>query len=314
MKGMSIFREWLRRIVCFAARVSPWGALRDFFLWPVFSRLVGVSYIGRSRLKNGYVIETGAEDILCRFALCFPPRIDPFWEPRTTRLLRELVPEKRTILIAGAHIGYFSLEIADLLHPEALVHTFEPIRALFERTAKNIELNGLANRVKVFPEALTENGGEIEMSVDAIRSTGVLNGAKSQLRQKVRSVSLPLAAERSGISMYDLIVLDIEGFEYYVLRGARDMLSRTGIEVIFEFSPSLANRAGVEKDDLRFFMESLGYEMFLIEDDYDLKTISASSSGALSLRRWSGDVDLPDIHYYNIFATRRSEKYKDWIR
>ena len=152
------------------------------------------------------------------------------------------------------------------------------------------------------------------MSVDAITLNGSLERGEESTASKGKSVCSLSLLERSGISMYDLIVLDIEGFEYYVLRGARDMLSRTGIEVIFEFSPSLANRAGVEKDDLRFFMESLGYEMFLIEDDYDLKTISASSSGALSLRRWSGDVDLPDIHYYNILRHVVRRNIKDWIR
>lgn len=66
----------------------------------------------------------------------------------------------------------------------------------------------------------------------------------------------------------DVIKMDIEGAEFNALIGMRKTISKSKKLTLFvEFNPSLLEEAGVEPFDLITLLKSLGFELYLIDED-----------------------------------------------
>ena len=60
--------------------------------------------------------------------------------------------------------------------------------------------------------------------------------------------------------MCDLIHLDIEGFEYYALKGAVETIKRTKPVIALEWMNHGEARYGSSNDDIEKFLNELGYK------------------------------------------------------
>jgi hypothetical protein len=63
-----------------------------------------------------------------------------------------------------------------------------------------------------------------------------------------------------------LIKLDVEGAELPALRGAQRLIERDKPYIIYEEAEDRDRAFGYEIKDLRSFLESLGYKIYLVQD------------------------------------------------
>jgi FkbM family methyltransferase len=161
-------------------------------------------------------------------------------------LLALVSPESR-VLVVGAHIGAFAIPLAracrDVIAVEANPLTHELL-------AWNVALNSASN-CRTLHLAASDGEGTVEFLLNRANSGGskripkVADPAFYFDRPAVARVrAAPLDREIADRG-FDLIVMDVEGSEYFALRGMQEILSGSRALVV-EFLPHhLKNVAGV---------------------------------------------------------------------
>jgi FkbM family methyltransferase len=151
-----------------------------------------------------------------------------------------ILPPGATMIFVGAHIGSVLIPLAK--HCDARnVMAFEPSPKTFRLLDANLRLNGL-DHVERHQYAIACGDGDlsfIENPINTGNSRICLNGNGTT---RVRAVSLDATVPTSWEHI-DLMVIDVEGFECDVLRGAADTLQRTK-HCLIEFAPEQLQEQG----------------------------------------------------------------------
>jgi FkbM family methyltransferase len=144
------------------------------------------------------------------------------YEQKKRTLFEKTVTENNVVYDVGAHVGFYTLLASDLVGPVGKVFAFEPVPENLSCLREHIRINGVHN-VSVFESAVAERSGWEYFERGTSSSTGRIY-ANGSLR--VRAVSLDALRAQSGISGPDVIKIDVEGAEYRVLCGARDLIGK----------------------------------------------------------------------------------------
>jgi FkbM family methyltransferase len=192
------------------------------------------------------------------------------YEPEDIALLRQLLKPGEAFFDVGCNVGLYALIAAGLVGPQGQIHGFEPVPANVTTILRNLELNGLCDRVYVNPVAVGETCGAIELFLPA---TATESGWASLVRTAGRpySVTVPMISLDSYIVQHnivqvDLIKIDVEGAELRVFQGMRALLSSLRPPIIyFEINPFFLQRQQIAAATLKEFVVSFGYRLYAYE-------------------------------------------------
>jgi len=135
----------------------------------------------------------------------------------------------------GSNLGKFAIPFAKLVGRAGQVIAFEPEERNYKGLQENVQLNGLSN-VRVFRKALGEEEG-----LGVLLVAGYTNDASSLLPIPGRSCSSSEAVqivqgdrlrESEGLPVPRAIKIDVEGYEYFVLRGLQRTLAEPGCALV----------------------------------------------------------------------------------
>ena len=243
--------------------------VRDDVTGPIVDALHASLDVVRKSLSNGLVFEFPYRSKIARdFVMSIPETPDHVWEPQTTKLLLHLSATAQHVVIGGAYFGDQAIPVAHALRGRGVCHAFEPNREMASMLERNAALNALDN-VRVHPLALWSEDGTFLQFVgdDAYASTVAAESG-------VLTTTIDAYAAANGIDRVGLIMLDLEGGELNVLRGAEGQLSRHAPHVVFEVHRSYVDWSqGLQNTDIARFLTSFGYTLFAIRDfqsNYDL--------------------------------------------
>jgi FkbM family methyltransferase len=173
--------------------------------------------------------------------------------------------EKLVIFDIGAHTGEFSILCSEILGDEKIsVHAFEPSRVAFESLESNTRSMNFICRYNIgmgqkrSAKWLKNSGSKIATIEDS-----QFNGAEA-----VQMESLDAFCSEHKINFIDYLKMDVEGYEFEVLKGARNLIQTGKIEFIqFEFGYFTA----LQKPGLHFhsYIDLLKekYDLFRILED-----------------------------------------------
>ncbi len=164
-----------------------------------------------------------------------------------------------TFCDVGANIGMISIGMLyNGLFPEAIA--FEPFPRSFRFLVKNVEQNGLTERIRCFQLALSSQDGTAELEIaeensgdNRIRKVQVAGEMKEEKRQTLtvstaRFDSLvksrKISADRIG-----LIWLDIQGHEGHLFLGAQGFFRERRVPVVSEFWSYGIERSGMSSQE-----------------------------------------------------------------
>jgi FkbM family methyltransferase len=122
----------------------------------------------------------------------------------------EMIPNKGRILDIGANIGIMSVWLGRN-RPEAEIFAYEPIPHNIKALKKVLAHYKLKN-VQVIEKALGNNNGEVEMVMPVL--------------DEVKMQGLSHVVHESITDFNQGIKLDVENFEYFVLKGACQTISK----------------------------------------------------------------------------------------
>jgi FkbM family methyltransferase len=190
---------------------------------------------------DGYVGRRPPEALRFRDGL----RLDPaggspaflFLEIFANRCYRRVIAggAAGVVVDLGANIGAFTVDWATR-RPAVRVHAYEPDEETFAVLRKNVDANGLSNRVTFWNEAIAARDGRVPFGRgDASIVRGAF--AAGADAQAVPAVSLATVVERAG-GRVSLLKIDIEGLEADVLEGGAAVLGAVD-EIVGECHPVL---------------------------------------------------------------------------
>jgi FkbM family methyltransferase len=169
-------------------------------------------------------------------------------EPHLTQLLltRLASPAEKNFLDVGANIGYFSCLMAKLAGPAGKVLAIEPEPQNLKLLQQNIKFNNLTN-VVVHPCALGASEGSAMLGLYKPSNRGrhslLEKDAKWRIEVPVKTLDEIASNSGKNVSWWSLVKIDVEGYEGFVIDGARETLPRIET-LVMEFSPALSKSAG----------------------------------------------------------------------
>ena len=188
-----------------------------------------------------------------------------------TRYILEQVgiTDSDLVLDIGANIGWYSLVLSSRQHPTILA--FEPDPTNFSLLKENIALNKRTT-VKAFNLAIAGREGTMQLFLYKKYNQGrhsLIAGPKSGQSVSVQTVVLDrfLQQQELGNRPIKFLKIDIEGFEFTALKGARETLSRTEF-VLSEFSPAIMQQINESPMEFVWFMEGFGFKGYELTDQW----------------------------------------------
>ena len=180
-----------------------------------------------------------------------------------TEILFRLAESGSFVLDIGANIGYTTNVLSNRVGAEGKVWSFEPNPRLLPRLKKNISLLKNSN-VTLFPIALSSSSGQGFLTFPAIYEK---NEGVAYISDEVNNNSIKVNLEMldsiiPADSLINVLKIDVEGHEFAVFQGAKNLLTNKVIKnIIFEDDKEYPS-------DVVKLLTSFGYTIFRIERDW----------------------------------------------
>jgi FkbM family methyltransferase len=226
---------------------------------------------------------------------------DGHFEGKVQQLLLQVSPKFQSFIDCGANIGAISIPFGIRVGLPALA--VEPVPGNIALLEENLRLNGLEHRVQVVRAALGEAHGRLPMDLaDANQGDHRLWRSQGLHRPSIEVdvVTLDeLIAENPQIQPPYLVKIDVQGYEFHVLLGARAATS-SPILIVAEFWPEGLVGAGCRLSDFAALLRDRNLSVYEITPKpMRLQIISSIESMG---SRFSGD------EHCNILITNLSLK------
>ena len=187
------------------------------------------------------------------------------YEPELTYLKKVLSPGQ-TFVDVGACYGIYALIASRVVGRTGRVIAFEPSFRAFPILRKNISLNNLVN-VQAYCLALSDRRGRTllyrhpNVGCDSFGK----DDSFPEDAQETATETLDNVVRERKIERVDVVKMDVQGAEEWVLLGAKRILTTMHPIVIFESWPAGPPLLGLSPNGAWDFLDSLGYEFFVLE-------------------------------------------------
>jgi FkbM family methyltransferase len=190
---------------------------------------------------------------------------DGCFEIDTTKAIQKIVKPGMMIFDVGANIGCHLLPMAKIIGTGGRIVAFEPMEWPLKKLKRNIELNNFNN-------ILVENIGLSEFEEDKVinfRSSWTIDETvipESLKSKDVHFTTIDHYLEAKKMSRLDVIKLDVDGYEFKILKGAKKCLSEQRPIFFMELGDYTLKSTGDNISDLIEYFFSFGYEFYNEKD------------------------------------------------
>lgn len=172
------------------------------------------------------------------------------------KVARQFVNKKSIVVDIGAHIGTFSIPIADLVEK---VIAFEPSSEAFALLSRNAKENNVP--LQLIHKALGSEKGSGTLLVRNMSNAGA--------NTLVPGGDISVVTLDDEVTDADFIKMDVEGMELEVLRGGTRLIDRMRPVVLFEVNLSQLRAHGVLPRALERFFSEHGYQLYVPLEEKD---------------------------------------------
>lgn len=234
-----------------------------------------------ARLPDGSVMLCDLNDMVQRQIY-----LGGMYEPVESYLFLKLVGPGMTVIDVGANCGQYTLLAGRAVGNGGQVHAFEPIPDTFKLLQEHVRLNHLSN-VTLNQCALWNEKTELPLGhgVEPESALWTVGCADDPERIVVPAIRFDDYAREQRLEHIDLIKMDIEGAEPFMLEGARQSIERFHPVFLMEVSDMALARVKWTPQRVWEFMRALGYRAFQIKP---------------SPRRSGPRTDFTDFEYGNV--------------
>ncbi len=186
------------------------------------------------------------------------------------KFLHGLDLSDKTVFDIGGFVGLMTLFFASRAER---VYTFEPNPDSRHRIETNLELNNFKN-VTLRPVALGDKPGTLTLVIDDLMSGGAsgdpeISKALLDSATHARTIQAELTTVdreiEAGLPIPDFVKVDVEGMEFFVLRGMRQLLATRKPWVYFELHGTDQSDKLRNASDVINGLRELNYEIYDVE-------------------------------------------------
>lgn len=188
------------------------------------------------------------------------------YEPELTWKMLEILKQKEKphFIDIGANIGLISINIISAL-PNSIIYAFEPGPHQNELFNQTILDNSLSEKIKLNNNALGEKKGYVDFEVHDskhVSGDGLMDTGRSGLTKtiKVTMNTLDDWWEKMGKPEIDVVKIDTEGAELWVLNGSSNLLAMNGPVLFLEINNKNLDAYPYTALDIIEFLNSKGYK------------------------------------------------------
>lgn len=215
------------------------------------------------------------------------------YQPVVNKILKRYLRPGDAFIDAGASIGYFSMLAAGYVGKEGQVHSFEPVPEYFFRLQDLVDRN---RGYKIFANKFALGDKEKTEKIFIEGRSGIGNntffpifleniGDKTFLGVPVKRLDDYI--EERAVRNIKLIKIDVEGFEFPVLKGLENYFKECKKTeefplIICEICPEAYTLQGYKLEDLFSYMEKFSYYPFDILNTRKQIRIGDMKNGQMS--------------------------------
>jgi FkbM family methyltransferase len=179
------------------------------------------------------------------------------------QFLKKILFPGAVVVDAGANIGIYSRFLSHRVGPSGAVHSFEPSPKNFMRLRS--AMRKLPN-VHVCQAAVGERSAKTMLYLsDKLNVDHRAYPTEADARHALQIEMMALDDYFKAGERVDLIKIDIQGYEFHALQGARRILGENPeIKLLLEFWPYGLKQAGAEWGDLIEMLRGFGMDLMLM--------------------------------------------------
>jgi FkbM family methyltransferase len=166
----------------------------------------------------------------------------------------------RVLFDVGAHKGLFSLVFCALNNLNRAI-AYEPSPALSASARTLASMNEFENRMTVLDYAIGQIKTPMSVSLDSSEFIRFEDGESFNQKVQIEMTTLDDECERLGIYP-DIIKIDIEGYEYEALSGARNLLMKRKPVICLELHLDMLEQRGINPRLICDDLSGCGYRFF----------------------------------------------------
>lgn len=247
------------------------------------------------------------------------------WEETEIRLFDALCKGAKTIFDVGGNIGLYSL-IGAKSNPQSTIYCFEPNPVNIERIKNNITLNSAGDKIKVIEEAVGEYKDKLvfylpEEDYTSDVSSFYKGHTASFSDHKLKEIKVPVVAiddfTRTMEVSPDLIKIDVELYEFEVLKGMKNYIKKKDPLILIEIFNDVVKRKlnphidgeikrGLTLEIEKFLLEN-NYMFYLISDVGIIKVRDLRSNPQSSMYLLTKKALVRDFYPLNEFRLVKEE-------
>ena len=200
-----------------------------------------------------------------------------YFETQQVNIYSKIVKPGMIVVDAGANIGLYSLIASKIVGREGKVISFEPSKETYHRLQKNIALNKIFN-ILTENKGLGDNLNEklvlrqdvgygdaerylLPMNEEPIITLKNVNEIK--IAEEISIVTLDNYLTKINQSKIDFLKIDTEGFEYYILRGAKQtLINNPEIIILMECTALGTARARTSQMEVFKFLNNINMNIY----------------------------------------------------
>jgi FkbM family methyltransferase len=200
------------------------------------------------------------------------------WREPEMDLIDYVVQPGDVAIDIGANYGVYSYLLSRAVGPKGRVYAFEPIPSTVESFGLITRALGLSN-VEIVPKGCGDKAGPVSFRLPiqdngaVIAGTVHMTGRDDDRDGKARHARYEKTAEITcdvvrlddwlpDLKNVSFVKCDIEGADYYALRGARGIIERNRPLIVCEINPWFLEGFGLKVETLVGFLEDLGYACY----------------------------------------------------
>ena len=193
------------------------------------------------------------------------------YEPEVWQLAMSSATPGGNVIDLGAHIGLYAIALARRVGAGGSVLAFEPDPSNVALLSEHVRLNELDDIIRICPCGAASSVGPAFLASGDMQSS-VSKGDAGEI-----SIRLTTLDEETVSRKWDLLLIDVEGFEEEVLKGGRLLLAdsaRRPSKVIIEVHPYAWGSTGTTSESLLCELSMHGYSVTWLDGSEIVKVDS----------------------------------------
>lgn len=173
--------------------------------------------------------------------------VDGVREPLSTKEISKVVKKGDIVVDIGANIGYYVLMESKIVGNTGKIYAIEPSPQNIKCLKKNVAVNNYSN-IEVYDFAIGDVIGVKKMNISSHYNLNTLVSKKdNRITGTVDVNTSTLDKFLTGKKFPSFVRMDVEGYEYNIIKGMKNILSsKKPINIFIELHPHIMKKEQTE--------------------------------------------------------------------